>query len=83
MFMRNDRKFRDCSAIYVTCWKIDRQSCRHLKLARKNGRLVSSPASHHGLAKSATTFILKAIVYEERRAFGMIRKITVTIEILG
>ena len=31
---------------------------------------------------SATTFILKAIVYEERRAFGMMRKITVTKEIL-
>ena len=31
---------------------------------------------------SAITFILKAIVYEERRAFGMMRKITVTKEIL-
>ena len=30
----------------------------------------------------AITFILKAIVYEERRAFGMMRKITVTKEIL-
>ena len=32
---------------------------------------------------SAITFILKAIVYEERRAFGMMRKITVTKEILN
>ena len=32
---------------------------------------------------SAITFILKAIVYEEQRAFGMMRKITVTKEILN
>ena len=31
----------------------------------------------------ATTFILKAIVYEEQRALGMMRKITVTKEILN
>ena len=29
-----------------------------------------------------TTFILKAIVYEEQRAFGMMRKITAKKEIL-
>ena len=63
MFMRNDRKFRDCSALYVTCWKIDRQLCRHLKLARKNSRLVSSPASHHGLANSIISSDLRAVFY--------------------
>ena len=31
---------------------------------------------------SAITFILKIIIYEEQRAFGMMRKITVTKEIL-
>ena len=31
---------------------------------------------------SAITFILKAIIYEERRAFRMMRKIIVTKEIL-
>ena len=63
-------------------------------LARKNSRLVSSPASHHGLAKSIISsdfrvvfrvvfcFILRTIVYEERRAFGMVRKITARKEIL-
>ena len=127
--MRNDRQFRDCacSALYVTCFKIDMTttyfwppirffashtlkddltrfvknsfhftlqmkclvsflwkplhrlfvkfgtlesetahfctSCRHLKLARKNSRLVSSPASHHGLAKSIISSDFRAVFY--------------------
>ena len=37
--------------------------CRHLKLARKNSRLVSSPASHHGLAKSIISSDFRAVFY--------------------
>ena len=114
--MRNDRKFRDCSALYVTCFKIDITttyfwppirffashafkddltqlgknsspsttslhrllvsfgtlgietahfctSCRHLKLDRKNSRLVSPPASHHELAKSIISSDFRAVFY--------------------
>ena len=124
MFMRNDCKFRDCSALYVTWFKIvittthfwltirfvtsthwkttslnsllithykwniwslcsENHSiasssssgnlgvkrpifctfCRHLKLARKNSRLVSSPASHHGLAKSIISSDFRVVFY--------------------
>ena len=38
-------------------------SYRHLKLARKNSRLVSSPASHHGLAKSIISSDFRAVFY--------------------
>ena len=119
--MHNNRKFRDCSALYVTCFKIDKTttcfwppirlcfprierrsnstrinftlqikylvsvvkttpslllvlfgtlgsetahfctSCRHLNLARKNSRLVSSPASHH--VKSIISSDFRAVFY--------------------
>ena len=37
--------------------------CRHLKLARKNSRLISSPASHHGLTKSIISSDFQAVFY--------------------
>ena len=37
--------------------------CRHLKLASKNSRLVSSLASHHGLAKSIISRYFRVVSY--------------------
>ena len=35
MLMRNDRKFRECSALYVTCFKCRSREERHLDFPSK------------------------------------------------
>ena len=46
--------------------------CWHIKLTFEEVNLTYSPATKHHLSASATTFSLKAKLYEEQQAFGMI-----------
>ena len=71
-----------CESLFITC------SSRSGHLAVKQpifADILSSRAISElfsTASASAITFILKAVIYEERRAFGMVRKIPVTKEIL-
>ena len=81
MLMPIDRKFCDCSTLYMTCFKIVNN------VFQTSNQILCFPWAISELfsiaSASVITFILKAIVYEERCAFGTMRKITARREILN
>ena len=81
MLMPIDRKFCDCSTLYMTCFKIVNNTFQ------TSNQILCFPWAISELfsiaSASVITFILKAIVYEEQRAFGTMRKITARREILN